>query len=114
MLRWLDSHEHGNLIAASIPVRRAKDYMRQTTNKYVISIAQEILWRYRLSVIKQAFEAGEVSLKPRLDRIKVECKNCRSIRILRHTEMHGSISEWILSILNYTRDTFYPHLRREA
>ena len=114
MLRWLDSHEYGSLIAASLPVRRARDNMRQTTNKYVISIAQDILWRYRRSVTKQSIEAGDISLKPRLERIKLECKNCRLTKILRHTEMHGSISEWILSILNYTRNNFYPHLRREA
>ena len=114
MLRWLDSHEYGSLITASLPVRRAKDNMRRTTNRYVISITQEILLRFRLGVIKQSFEAGTISLKPRLERVKIEYKTCRSIRVLRHTEMHGSITEWILSILNYTRNTYYSHLRREA
>ena len=114
MTRWLESHEHGSVITASLPVRRAKDNMIQATNKYVISIAQDILWRYRRSVIKQAIGAGNASLKPRLERVKLECKNSRLTRILRYTEMQNSISEWILSILNYTRNTFYPHLKREA
>ena len=72
MLRWLDSHEYGSLITASLPVRRAKDNMRRTTNRYVISVVQEILLRFRLSSIKQLYEAGTPSLKPRLDRVEIE------------------------------------------
>ena len=55
MLRWLDSHEYGSLITASLSVCRAKDNMRRITNRYVISVVQEMLLRFRLNTIKQLY-----------------------------------------------------------
>ena len=114
MLRWLDSHEYGSLITASLPVRRAQDNMKQTTRRYIVSFTQEIILRLRLSIMKQLREAGVPSMKPRMDRAVTDYKNCRLVRALRHQELHGSITEWILTILSYTRNTYYPHLRRET
>ena len=114
MLRWLDSHEHGNSIARSLPVRRSKDNLMQATKNYVASTIQELLLYIRLNTLKQLYRDGNLSLKPRIDRAIVEHKNCLSTKTLRYLELHSSITEWISAILNYTRDTYYPHLRRET
>ena len=114
MLRWLDSHVFGSLIAASLPVRRSKDNLTQVTNNYVASIVQEMLLQFRLKKLRQLYTNGNLSVKPRIDRAVVEHKNCMLIKALKCLELHRGISEWIASILNYTRDTYYPHLRREA
>ena len=114
ILRWLDSHEYGSLIAASLPVRRAKDNLMQVTNNYIDSIIQEMLLQFRLKTLRQLYTNGNRSLKPRIDRAALEHRNCVLTKDLRHLELHKGISEWIASILNYTRDTYYPHLKRET
>ena len=114
MLRWLDSHVFGSLIAASLPVRRSKDNLKQVMNNYADSIVQEMLLQFRLKKLKQLYANGNLSVKSRIDRAVVEHKNCMLIKALRYLELHNGISEWIASILNYTRNTYYPHLSREA
>ena len=114
MLRWLDSHEYGSLIAASLPVRRSKDNLMQVTRNYVASIIQEMLLQIRLKSLRQLYANGNLSLKSRIDRAIIEHRNCILTKGLRYLELHRGISEWIASILSYTRDTYYPHLKRET
>ena len=114
MLRWLDSHEYGSLIAGSLPVRKAKDHLMQVTNNYVASVIQELLLQCRLATLKRLHSNGNSSLQPRIERAMLEHKNCLSIKALKYLELHSGITEWISAILHYTRNTYYPHLSREA
>ena len=114
MRRWLVSHEYGSQISTSLPVRIAKDGMDTATQQYIVSVSQEIILKFRVPIMRQLYISVVPSARPRMQRAIQEYKNCRDIRVLRHKELHLSITGWVMAILNYTRNVYYPHLKRES
>ena len=88
--------------------------MDQATKRFIASVTQEIVVRFRVRLMRQLYISGTPSARLRMDRVIADHKNCCAVRALKHQELHNGITEWVLAILNYTHNTYYPHLKREA